>query len=185
MTAPLLGLAGFGQSGKDFFADILVRNHGWRRLAFADRLKAALYDIDPYLEGGGPGLSDWVDTVGWDFAKGDYEVRALLQRLGVAVRTHVSEQAWVLPVMAETAELRRLGIPVVITDVRFDNEVEAVRYAGGQVALKRRPGIGPVNGHASEHLAGRPARFFDRTIETPTIEGLADVAKMVDMELRR
>ena len=188
MAAPLLGLAGYGRSGKDTFADLLVENHGWHRLAFADRLKAVLYELDPILlhqYGRAPWrLSDEVNLYGWDVAKRAPEVRGQLQRLGLAVRQHVAGQAWVLPVMAEASDLRRQGVPTVITDVRFDNEVDAIRLAGGKVVLKRRPGCSPVNGHLSEQLAGRHGAFFDLTVEVERLDELPAKAAEVDRRLR-
>jgi hypothetical protein len=46
----ILGLTGKKQHGKDTVGRILVEEHGYRRLAYADALKesaAALFDIDP------------------------------------------------------------------------------------------------------------------------------------------
>jgi hypothetical protein len=41
---------------------------------------------------------------------------------------------------------------VVISDVRFANEVEAVRNAGGKVVRIIRPNTEPVDNHVSESL---------------------------------
>lgn len=186
MGAPLLGLAGYAKAGKDWFADLLVDGHGWHRLAFADRLKALAYDLDPIV--GAPKrpgaqalrLQDEVVLSGWAEAKQAPEVRALLQRLGVAVREYVDPHAWVRPVIDEAQALRADGVPVVVSDVRFDNEVDAIRQVGGLVALKRRPGCAPANGHVSEQLAGRDDEFFDAVVCTPHLDGLPDVAARID-----
>jgi hypothetical protein len=42
--------------------------------------------------------------------------------------------------------------PVVITDVRFENEAEYVRSHGGEVWWVYRSGVGPVNSHASDNI---------------------------------
>jgi len=47
MASPplIIGAHGFKQSGKDTFADLLVREYGYRRIAFADRVKDAIHVI--------------------------------------------------------------------------------------------------------------------------------------------
>lgn len=170
MTAPLLGLVGRKRSGKDTFASFLTQDHGFVRLAFADRLKDAALAVDPLIGKGDLRLSDYVGTVGWETAKAVPEVRRFLQELGVAVRLHVRADAWVAPVVEEANRLRapgpdfidlpdgwmerttEPGFPVVVTDVRFLNEVQAIRDAGGLIVRIDRPSL-PDDGdaHVSEH----------------------------------
>ncbi|MGH3442016.1 MAG: DUF4406 domain-containing protein [Nitriliruptorales bacterium] len=163
---PLIGLCGFAGVGKDATARSLAR-HGYVRVAFADALRDVLYDTNPIAEG----VCDYpvgyyVDEWGWDRAKREiYEIRGYLQRLGVAVRDHVSESAWV------DAALRKADAshaPVAITDVRFDNEVEAVRSRGGLIVLVTRPGHAAVNDHVSEQLAA--SLEADRTLADHVID---------------
>jgi hypothetical protein len=42
------------------------------------------------------------------------------------------------------------GDKVVITDVRFPNEADAIKALGGQIWRVKRLGVGAVNGHVSE-----------------------------------
>lgn len=127
---PLLGLSGYAQVGKDTVADILVAEHGWKRVALADPLKLLAQAID------------------WDGQKDDYG-RRLLQNLGVGVREHLHSDLWVH--LAENA-IDSSERPVVITDVRFLNEVQMIRRRGGKIIRVERPGVGPVNDHVSEQL---------------------------------
>jgi len=162
----VVGLCGTAGSGKDTVAGFLVKLHGWRRLAFADLLKQAVLELNPTLGtemfvGHPHRLADEVELNGWDAAKQVRGVRDLLQRLGVAMR-NVDTNVWVRPVLEQAARETR---PVVITDVRFDNEVEAVRALGGYVVRVSRPGTAPPNEHESEQLALRPATFFDLTVD--------------------
>lgn len=149
MGKPIVGLLGLASSGKDTVAGFLVAR-GWSRLAFADALKAVALDLDPMVDNLGTRLSRLVDTVGWDQAKANPEVRALLQRLGVAVREHVGESTWVDVVLRQMEAERR---PVVVTDVRFPNEAKALREVGATLAVLHRPGLEPPNDHPSERLA--------------------------------
>lgn len=124
----LVGLMGYAGAGKDLAAEGLTRK-GWTRVAFADALKAVAHHV------------------GWNGRK-DAHGRILLQRLGVAVRDHVDPQAWV---QAAERQIAKVEGDVVVTDVRFPNEVEFIRARHGVVVRVDRPGTGPLNDHASEH----------------------------------
>lgn len=127
-TQPLVGLCGYARSGKDTFGAVLVRDN-WTRVSFADPLKTIAADI------------------GWDGEKDDAG-RKLLQALGVSVRSRLAEDAWVR--VAEE-RIERSRHPVVLTDVRFPNELALVRRRGGTLVWVERAGIGPLNGHISEN----------------------------------
>ena len=49
MATAILGLVGRKQSGKDTFAQRLVEEHGYTRLAFADPLKAVALAANPIV----------------------------------------------------------------------------------------------------------------------------------------
>jgi hypothetical protein len=68
-----------------------------------------------------------------------------LQHLGTGVREVLGRDAWV------QAALAKLPPNAVITDVRFQNEAEAIVERGGKVWRLERPGHGPINDHVSEH----------------------------------
>ena len=65
-----IGLVGYSQSGKDTVADILVKNYGYTRVAFADKIREFLYGLNPMVACSPTGyLQDLVNLVGWDAAK--------------------------------------------------------------------------------------------------------------------
>lgn len=147
---PHVGLCGAATCGKNTAADALTRR-GWQPVAFADPLRAMAIAVDPYVEI--PGLegvsflrlSYVVDNLGWDHAKAYPDVRRFLQRLGTdGVRNHLGTELWVQAAMA------RADAPSVFTDVRFPNEAQAIRDAGGIVIRLYRPDADPVIGHVSE-----------------------------------
>lgn len=144
----LIGVGGYARSGKDTTAAGLVERHGYRRLAFADKLKQVAYDLDPIIDIDGSRLALTVDTQGWEAAKARPEVRRLLQALGESGRKRIGPDVWVDAVMAEVDASPT--VPTVISDVRYPNELAAIRRRGGMYVRVTRPGVGPANGHESE-----------------------------------
>jgi len=96
-------------------------------------------------------LSDLVDAVDWTEAKKHEEVRRLLQVIGTnAGREIIGDDVWVDIASEKALDALEEGFGVVLTDVRFTNEVDFVRELGGCIVRITRPGVGPVNGHISE-----------------------------------
>jgi hypothetical protein len=150
----VIGLMGYAQSGKDSVANILVEKYGYTRIAFADKIREFLYELNPMVACSPTGyLQDLVNLVGWDKAKQEPQVRRLLQDLGVSGRKLLYPNVWV------TAALNKAhgGGRFVITDVRFENEASVIKSMAGQLWRVKRLGFGPVNEHVSEsELDGYP-----------------------------
>ena len=131
--------------GKDTLAGILVEEHGFVRLAFADALKAVLGAVRPYL---GRDIADAIAELGIEEAKrSPIPVRAVLIDLGNAVRAHVSPDAWVLAVTRKIDEAPD-GL-FVITDLRFPNEVRMLRDRGAYLVRVDRAAA-PVSHDVSD-----------------------------------
>lgn len=156
----IIALSGYARSGKDETAKVLVEEFGFQRVAFADKLRDMLYQLNPYVLGifdgmGRPHtvirqLQMVIDEYGWNGYKetmfGD-EIRRLLQRLGTeAGRETLWDTIWIDAAFA--------GLPddakIVITDCRFKNEAKAVEERGGSIWRISRKGVGPANAHPSE-----------------------------------
>lgn len=147
MMPKLVGLGGYARTGKDTVASILVEHYGYTRVAFADCLRDFVVQANPLVPywDGYVRLSEVVSRVGWEKAKESEEVRRTLQAFGMAGRRVLDADVWV------EAAMKKLGWRrAVITDVRFPNEFDAIVKRGGVMVRVHRPGIGPVNGHASE-----------------------------------
>jgi hypothetical protein len=146
----IIGLSGYAQAGKDTTGSILVEEHGFHRVAFADALKDFLYALNPIIHSGGVRLRSVVDQRGWEFAKRVTEVRELLQRLGTeAGRGILGQDIWIRTAMAKLHEGNH-GNHHVFTDVRFPNEATMIKHHGGEVWRVWRPGTRAANAHASE-----------------------------------
>lgn len=167
----IVGLTGYGQSGKDTAAQGLI-DIGWERKSFADPLRECIYLLNPIIssqvagrhtlslaadmgsQGSGPEIEHLriaatVDAVGWDEAKKHGEVRRLLQVFGTeVVRDHFGRDAWT-HILVEQIK-RDWDKNYVVTDCRFPNEVECIHNLGGIVVRISRPGVGPVNAHVSD-----------------------------------
>ena len=140
----IIGLVGFIGSGKGTVGDTLVRQHGYHQFAFADALKDAVAQIFVWprglLEGDSNASRAFRECVdpGWSHKFG-YEVtpRLILQKFGTeACRHGIADNIWIAAL-----EKRIQGYDdVVITDVRFPNEIDFVRSVGGAIVrVKRGP----------------------------------------------
>jgi hypothetical protein len=142
----IIGLSGYAQSGKDTVAELLCLKYGYTRLAFADPMRQALMVINPRLDSI-TRVSDLVEDYGWDLAKRNPEVRRLLQVLGTDfARKMLGDDVWINIALSSIKSEDK----IVISDVRYPNEADAIRKLGGIVLRINRRNHGAVNAHASE-----------------------------------
>lgn len=149
----IIGLSGYARSGKDEAAKVLVEQFGFKRVAFADKLREVLYALNPIVSfkyDGPVHVQEVIDVYTWDnYKETEYgtEIRRLLQRLGTeAGRQTLWDSIWIDAALTGHAEDARL----VVTDARFPNEAEAITQRGGQMWRVTRKGVGPANQHPSE-----------------------------------
>jgi hypothetical protein len=175
----IIGLSGYAQAGKDTVAELLCLNYGYHRRAFADPMRDAIYTLNPIVFNLNSRVADLVDEYGWDVAKANPEVRRLLQVFGTDVgRKMFNENFWVDIALAGLHDKHR----VVISDVRFPNEADAIKKLGGQVWRINRHNHAPVNGHKSEHAMDN-YMFKHVLYNDGTIDDLADEVFMLAKEL--
>jgi hypothetical protein len=154
----IIGVGGLLRSGKDSFADELVEYFGAIKLGMSDPLIDALVTVNPLIPIEDTAetlrLSELIERVGYVKAKEQPEVRSLLQRFGTEWgRKKVSEDFWV-----DLARERVLdasfagGFPVVITGMRFPNELRMITGydVKGETVWINRPGLVAGN-HPSEN----------------------------------
>jgi hypothetical protein len=190
----IVGMVGHLRAGKDSVAAHLIKDYGFARYAFADVLKDAALHLDPIVQveaqtaygyGYGGGLYEYAEVVetrltevvgamGWDAAKAIPEVRRTLQEYGMSIRA-IDPLFWVRAAMGRLVHDTR---PVVVTDVRFPNEVDAIRDKGGIIVRVTRPGANGDN-HISER-----ALNDTRADYTLNNDGtLTQLAYQIDMKL--
>ena len=147
MAMKIIALTGYKQSGKSTVARILQEQFGFTRMAFADPIKWAvreIYDLS-FAQLYGPGtLKEDVDP------RYDLTPRQIMQRFGTEVCRQIHPDTWVMNLRRrmDTIEAPK---GIVIDDLRFDNEAEAVHDWGGEVWHINRPGY-RGDGHTSEAL---------------------------------
>jgi len=177
----ILGLCGYPGSGKDAISAHLVSQHGFTRMAFADPMRAALLALNPNIVVGVgwrsgvamESLAALVSRHGWDYVKREYpDVRTYLQRMGTEAGRDIHGQDCWLKLAAKSIDK---ASRVVVTDVRFPNEVEFLRQRGAKFIRVTRPGVGPVNNHTSEQLDCTFAQYELRNDGT-----LEDLSQAVD-----
>lgn len=125
MNIALLGAQG---AGKDTVADILVAHHGYTHLKFADPLREFVEAIDPAFRA--------AVRCGYEHAKrNDPFVRQRLIEVGNAARRIIHPDVWIIALNNQLA-----NHPVVVSDVRFHNEIEFLQLSGFGLIHVTRPG---------------------------------------------
>jgi hypothetical protein len=168
----IIGLTGFAGAGKDTVADLLGAHARFRKLAFADALRAEV------AEGFGVLASELADPTAkhrptvalcmrraprdflaavvlslsvaapdhWTPLSNEWldaprAPRQILQWWGTEYRRAQHDRYWTRIMASRLVAYQRDGeTRFVITDVRFDNEADTVRAAGGTLWQVTRPG---------------------------------------------
>ena len=140
----IVGLVGPIGSGKGTIADILVERHDFFKESYANSVKdacAVIFGWDrALLEGDTPESREWRETTDpwWSQKLGkSFSPRLALQLMGTeAGRDVFHPDLWVHTVMrrCENAPWNNY----VIADVRFPNEIKAIKDSGGKVVRVRR-----------------------------------------------
>jgi len=174
--ARIVGIAGPKGSGKSTAAAVLRSEFGFRRQGFADQLKSMLYRI---------GL-DHAQLFG-DKKEEPSDLlcgrtpRHAMQTLGTEWgRDLIHPDLWVRATMFELHRALQAWEPsepmlIVIDDVRFENEVKALKRAGAIFWHVRREGC-----HFSEHAseAGVAPERLDRILNNDgNIEGFRELVR--------
>ena len=140
----IVGVCGFQGSCKDTVADYLVNVHGFRRISFAGTLKDAVSAIFGWdrelLEGRTKESRDWREKVDKWWANKlnmpHLTPRWVLQYWG----TEVARKAFHDNIWIHSVEYKLVNISdnVVISDVRFPNEIKSIKDAGGMIIRTHR-----------------------------------------------
>ena len=140
----IIGVCGFIGSGKDTIADYLVNIHEFRRESFANALKDSVASVFGWdrtmLEGRTKEAREWREEVDtwWAerLAMPTLTPRWVLQYWGTEVcRKNFHDDIWIA---ALENKLRQAKDNIVISDVRFPNEILSIKNAGGKIVWVQR-----------------------------------------------
>ena len=155
----VIGLGGYAQVGKDAFANVLERHYGWYHTYMSSALREALEVLNPIIYTTYDGgefktlrFKDVVDMYGYETAKEISEVRKLLQRMGTEVARNLwGENFWIERTSADLKKHINDGHAVVLTGIRYFNEIEMIKDFGGSLIWVSRPGYSAINDHSSDN----------------------------------
>jgi hypothetical protein len=134
----LIGIVGFIGSGKDTIGNYLVDNYQFQSMSFAATLKDAVSSIFGFsremIQGSTAESRSWRELPDpyWSEKMGrPMTPRHILQKIGTDIlRTHFSDNIWIWSLENNLAKTEK---SVVITDCRFDNEIDMIHKLGGEV----------------------------------------------------
>ena len=164
-TPQIIGLTGPAGAGKSAVAKILMNTYGYRLAPMAGPLKQML------IAGG---LSH--DDVYGEHKErpsdilGGQTPRHAMQTLGTEWgRDLIHPDIWVNMWTDAYQRIVRTGSlvpkqPVVADDVRFENEVKAIRDLGGVIVEVKRPYYGYSTAHRSEGGVGKTDRYISNNL---------------------
>lgn len=172
----LIGLIGNAGAGKSTVGEILERDYAFSKIRFAGPIKSMIRALlfEAGIEHGR--ISEMLDgrlkETGCDELAGK-SPRYAMQTLGTEWgRDFLSQNFWVDLTMHAVGNLQAMSKSVVVDDVRFPNEVNAIKDAGGRVfRVMRNHDPIPHAGHKSE---GQILGFDACILNTGSIANLED-----------
>ena len=167
----LIGLSGQSGVGKDTIADLLKTERYFVKIALADTLKRICKDVFNFSNDQLWGPSEFRNAP--DSRYNGLTPRVALQTLGTEWGRALYEDVWIDNAIHSAKMILTEGVwtysqldgikrkhlfdespaGVVITDVRFKNEIVKIKKAGGFLVRVVRPGFDGsvgIQGHASE-----------------------------------
>lgn len=148
----LIGCAGQARNGKDITADYLAKRLGWGRGAFASNVKRIFcesFGVEPEF------IEEWKTSrevpEGFQMA-----VRKALQFIGDGFR-QIKGGVWIDMLLRDEPE------SLIISDIRYVNELRAVKDRGGYNILICRPGFLNDDPNDSEAVMRKFATHFLET----------------------
>jgi hypothetical protein len=149
----LIGVVGVARSGKSTIANYLVSRHGFVQHSFAAPLRAFVASILGWSLDELEARKE--EEIGWltpTRELAEMTPRYMMQTVGTEWgRRTIDPDLWVKTCMQRVRRDLDAGRSVVISDVRFNNEAEIIRGAGGDVWQVLRNGAGTASKHASEN----------------------------------
>lgn len=153
----IIGLCGFAGAGKDTVASMICEK-GFKQVAFADKLRDFAAALNAFIPEADDYYVNIIEKHGYDVAKRYVPgIREYLIRIGHCARTTIYESIWI-----DSALKYNDHDKIVVSDVRYPNEADAIHALGGVVWRITRPGFDGI--HETEK-ASVPLVQCDSVIE--------------------
>ncbi len=124
----IIGLTGPARSGKDTVARFLAQEHGFEFTSFAAPIRQFVANLCGISVGTLEGMKDIEHPI---FEKSP---RVMMQTLGTEWgRNLIHPEIWAKIVEQKILDNKAHNTPLVVTDVRFDNEADLIRSHGGTI----------------------------------------------------
>jgi hypothetical protein len=137
----IIGFCGYPYNGKSEAAKRLVDNYAFIKMNFADNLKRMILTLrgveHRHVYGTKADKEEIIEGLG---VSGRYLMETLGTQWG---RDMIKPSLWVDQSISSALNHLSMGSSVVYDDVRFHNEVTAIKDSGGIVIRIVRPGIEP------------------------------------------
>ena len=148
----VIGITGHARNGKDVIADILINDFHFEKRSFAKPLKDACKIIFDWTEEHVNGKLKEVEDQRWGITPRlamqligtDFAQECLCKNSLSFART-TGRSLWVKRCLIDIE-----GKNIVIPDVRFLHEAQAIKDIGGKIIRVVRPGFEGTSNHASE-----------------------------------
>lgn len=169
-TYPIIGLIGARGSGKTTCASYLKENYNFTEFSFADPVKKVVeiiygFDYDT-LKGDTPEKREArvkIQDPVWD-----QNMIQAMQFIGTELfRNHMDQDVWIKIMKRNIESCIKSGKRVVISDLRYPNEIEFVRSLGGKVwvlELQQSVQASCTDTHSSETSAKSAIQDTDTVI---------------------
>jgi len=176
MTLPkIIGICGYGGSGKDTIAGILRDDYQFVQIAFADKVRDTLYHLNPFLPDANLYYCELIDTIGYDTAKRRYEsIRKWLVKIGHGMRLTIDDSIWIRAANLSEKMTGNIG-GIVVSDVRYANEATAIKELGGEIWYVFRPGVDAASPEEKDSI--RMVKFDQIITNSGTIDDLRNCIK--------
>lgn len=170
----IIGVLGHKYNGKDTIADHLVEKYKFKKICFAHALKDMAKQLFGLTDEQLYGEEKEVEDEYWKTTP-----RKLLQFVGTELFRkqfsklcpHVKEGIWV-----EIVKKKLLNTTdnIVISDVRFQNELDMIHNLNGIIIKVKRPSIKKVDYHESELGIDKIKDFDIEILNNDTLVSLYD-----------
>jgi hypothetical protein len=154
----VIGITGRKYNGKDTLAEYLVKNHNFIQLSFAEPLKQICQTLFGFSNEQLYGNLKEVIDPRWGISPRtafQYIGTELFRKQMKIIMPHIQDNFWIECLSNKIKSITQSNpeAKIVISDVRFPNEVDVIRSFGGNVFRVTRPSENNVQDcHESELL---------------------------------